>query len=516
MNLTKKLLLFLFLQVIIFLGMLSFFIFFIFFPNYEEIEKEAAKTSINQVVSSINREVEHLHTFTLEWAALDEMAQYILSHDPKFEQKTFSRDKREMYHLDLIGVFNLDRVPISIQTEPTLIHSHIQSKLMDNSNRLIKGLTSQNDINTRGKSGIFWIEGQPILLSVRPIANKLSMREPFGYLVLGRIIDANLMEILIKQSGNNFRLSLSDQYLDPGMIKTTIDPKSSNILITTKNIPDIFGKHNTAIITEVERTIFQKGRENIRYFIILTLAVGISFLVFSLMFMHFLILNPIKKLKSQMRWIIDHESFEPIQKIGHLADEFNDLADQFNRLVGYASHQNEQLEHLTRIDPLTSLHNRRAMDEYLKNQSALLHRQQEPVSLMMLDIDHFKLYNDTYGHLKGDIVIKTVAEVIRKSVRRPSDFAARFGGEEFAIILPYTSIEDCQKMAEIIRKNVFELKIEHLSSTTSEFVSVSIGITTKIPDTENISSVLLHEADKALYSAKEAGRNKVALFRLDS
>lgn len=512
MNLTKKLLLFLFLQVIIFSGILSFFIFFILFPGYKDLEENAAKTSINQVVTSIQREIEHLHTFTLDWAAWDEMARYTLSRDPQFEEKNFSSLKRQMYHLDLIGVFSIDRNLISMQTEQTLIHSKIQSKLIDNSHRLMKGLADRSDMTTGGIAGVFWIEDQALLLSIRPIGNKASTEESYGYLVLGRIIDANLMEILIEQSGISFELSLSERYLEPDTIETAIDDNAPTILIATKNIPDIFGKSNTAIVASVERTIFQKGNESFHYFIIITLAVGILFLIFSLMFMHFLILDPIKKLKKQMQWIIDHESFEPIEKGKQLADEFTDLADQFNRLVEYAKHQNEQLKQLTRIDPLTSLNNRRAMDEYLISQSALLHRQQQPLSLMMLDIDHFKLYNDTYGHIQGDAVIKAVAEVIRQSVHRPSDFTARFGGEEFAIILPYTAIEDCQKIAETICQSVMDLKIEHSASTTSDFVTVSIGITSHIPDSENISSILLHEADKALYSAKESGRNGVRSF----
>lgn len=512
MNLTRKLLIFLLLEIVIFLIVSGSVVFYILFPDYKSFEENAASTSMQQVVKSLEREADHLHTFTLDWSAWDEMAEFTLSHSPSFEEKTFTHEDRVMYKLDLIGVFDFKRNLISFETENTFNGRDIRSKIVDGSNKLIQTLSVKSDASGEGAYGIFWVDNVPILLSIRPITNNTFNTASYGYLLLGRAIDKSLMNDLIEQSGIPFKIFHTARSSDSNKMTIKVDPKFQDTLVITKSLSDIFGNPSTTVQASIKRTIMQKGNESIRYFVLITLGLGVIFLIFSLMFMRFLILNPIKKLKKQMQWIIDHETFETIKRKTKLPDEFTELTDQFNRLIGYAKTQHEQLEQLTRIDPLTLLYNRRAMDEYLISQTALLYRQKKPLSLIMLDIDHFKLYNDTYGHIEGDRVIKSVAEVIQKSVRRSSDFVSRFGGEEFVIILPYTSLEDSQKIAEMIRKGVLDLNIEHSTSTTADHVTVSIGITSHIPHTDNLPSILLHEADNALYTAKESGRNRVIIY----
>lgn len=167
---------------------------------------------------------------------------------------------------------------------------------------------------------------------------------------------------------------------------------------------------------------------------------------------------------------------------------------------------NQVLHRLANSDGLTGVANRRCFDEHLEQEWRRMARDKAPLSLILADIDYFKLYNDTYGHLQGDDCLKTVAKVISQIVHRPADLVARCGGEEFAVILPNTPIVGAMQVALAIEKEVQNLQIAHKSSSVSPYITISLGVATKIP-TERVSPKdLIAEADKALYLAKEQGR----------
>jgi len=170
---------------------------------------------------------------------------------------------------------------------------------------------------------------------------------------------------------------------------------------------------------------------------------------------------------------------------------------------------NKQLEILSRIDGLTGIANRRQMDEELSREWKRMLRQKRPLSLVMCDIDHFKLYNDTYGHQQGDKCLTQVATAIKESVNRPGDLVARYGGEEFCIILPETDQQGAKQIAEVIRKNVVGLDLEHTSSKVASVITLSLGVASILPDRDSQPSLLIEAADRALYQAKGNGRNRV-------
>lgn len=169
---------------------------------------------------------------------------------------------------------------------------------------------------------------------------------------------------------------------------------------------------------------------------------------------------------------------------------------------------NTKLERLVNLDGLTQLANRRCFDEYLEQEWQRLARERQPLSLIMCDIDFFKNYNDTYGHIAGDDCLRKVSHLIKQSVRRPADLAARYGGEEFVLVLPNTDIEGSMLVAEAIRNKLLDLKLPHDDSAVSEFVTLSMGVTALIPKIDSLPSILLTSADYALYRAKELGRNQ--------
>jgi diguanylate cyclase (GGDEF)-like protein len=167
------------------------------------------------------------------------------------------------------------------------------------------------------------------------------------------------------------------------------------------------------------------------------------------------------------------------------------------------------LENLSTLDGLTNIPNRRRFDEILVHEWNRAVRKKAPISLLFIDIDHFKNYNDCYGHLAGDDCLKAVARVLQSSLGRAADFLARFGGEEFIILLPDTKENGCRHLAESIRKAVERLDIEHRDSPVADHLTVSIGAVTCIDVTRCDRELLLEHADRLLYQAKHEGRNRV-------
>lgn len=174
--------------------------------------------------------------------------------------------------------------------------------------------------------------------------------------------------------------------------------------------------------------------------------------------------------------------------------------------------QRDILRTLSTIDGLTGIANRRMLDEYIDKYFKMCIRRAVPLTVIMADIDYFKFYNDTYGHVAGDECLKKIAHVIKDSLKRGYDLAARFGGEEFCCVLPETNCNDALKVVERIQNNVSKLKIEHKTSLVSEYVTLSIGVFTDQPDNNKTPASFLEMADKALYLAKNKGRNSVEVI----
>ncbi|ATX82701.1 two-component system, chemotaxis family, response regulator WspR [Mariprofundus ferrinatatus] len=173
----------------------------------------------------------------------------------------------------------------------------------------------------------------------------------------------------------------------------------------------------------------------------------------------------------------------------------------------------EKLKRISRTDGLTNIFNRRHFDERLENEFLRARRKKLSLAVVLLDVDHFKQFNDNYGHQAGDDCLVKVAEALRSSIRRPADVVARYGGEEFVVILPETDREGVLHVAERIRKAVMEMNIPHEHSSVSDVVTVSLGIAYAVPSEdaeEGQAESLVKLADQGLYKAKESGRNRVA------
>lgn len=173
--------------------------------------------------------------------------------------------------------------------------------------------------------------------------------------------------------------------------------------------------------------------------------------------------------------------------------------------------ESRMLNDLAERDGLTGLYNRRRYDKDVEKLWRQSRRDQSQLTLLLVDIDHFKAFNDLYGHQAGDDALKRVADVIAGSAQRPLDFAARFGGEEFAVVLYGPAQDFGREIPETLRRNVEQLQIPHAESTTGPWLTVSVGVAIVSPGTERSLAGAIQLADEALYQAKEDGRNRVVV-----
>jgi diguanylate cyclase (GGDEF)-like protein/PAS domain S-box-containing protein len=176
---------------------------------------------------------------------------------------------------------------------------------------------------------------------------------------------------------------------------------------------------------------------------------------------------------------------------------------------------NAELQRLACLDGLTQVANRRRFDEVLDQEWRRMGREKLPLSLILCDVDAFKSYNDTLGHLQGDDCLRVVAKTIAGCVRRPADFVARYGGEEFILVLPNTHAEGARHLAETIRAAVVGMQIAHPRSPAGPWVSISLGLSSVVPPADADASELVAAADHALYAAKSGGRNRVVYLPME-
>ncbi len=185
----------------------------------------------------------------------------------------------------------------------------------------------------------------------------------------------------------------------------------------------------------------------------------------------------------------------------------------FDRRMGTLTTQldakEDESRRLTAVDGLTGMANRRSFDDAVKREWARASHIQQPLAIIMIDLDHFKNHNEAYGHQAGDECLKQVAITLKRCVRRPQDLVARYGGEEFAVVLLGANASGAAVVAERMRLAVQSLKLQHVKNATGNDITVSLGVAAATPEGDSSLPMLIAAADKALHRAKMVGRNQV-------
>lgn len=241
------------------------------------------------------------------------------------------------------------------------------------------------------------------------------------------------------------------------------------------------------------------------------------------------ILKERNKLKNALDHMVDEYQYESEQKVAKLQTlekrvlgitlfvilveaffVFRPLVNTVQREQRFLKDSNVELHHLSSIDGLTGIANRRAFDQFVEREWQQSRKSGKSMAVIICDIDHFKAYNDTYGHLQGDVCLRSIAQKLADTVKRREDLVARYGGEEFVAVLPNTDLEGASAVAEDLRLAVTSLQLSHEASQTAPIVTISLGVAVNQSQADYSSVLeLIQAADGALYKAKSSGRNQV-------
>jgi len=270
---------------------------------------------------------------------------------------------------------------------------------------------------------------------------------------------------------------------------TNLSPRKYRFLVKASNNDGLWNEKGAALSINIIPPFWQT------WWFYLTSSLFMGVTVFSIYKYR---INRLKKREKELSAQVEERTYDLNEALKQVEYSNRGLAEA-----------NIKLEKLSLTDPLTQLPNRRNFELIFAQEWKRCARESQSLSILMIDIDFFKLYNDTYGHPEGDECLKKVAAVILHNLSRAGDFIARLGGEEFAVILPNTYSKGALAVAEQFRKNIESLNIPHKNSEVASFVTISIGVATIIPENNRPNEMLISMSDQALYQSKKEGRNRV-------
>lgn len=342
----------------------------------------------------------------------------------------------------------------------------------------------------------------------RPILKSDGSGPPAGVMIIGKILNQSYFDHMkeIVQGHLTFHTEKEHQ------AKATLQQEPESLLIMKDDdnlrlyslIDGLEEDEAFLLETVSDRTISDFGNRALRIFIT---TVVLSTLVFTLLFLFSfrkVISRPLKNITGYLEQYTRGHS-NPYSLNLKRKDEIGILSRGIDHFI-------KELKKQATTDALTGLKNRHVMDTEIPGIWNILSRDHSDLTVILIDIDYFKKYNDAYGHQKGDECLKDVALILLKALNRNSDMAMRFGGEEFMVVLPATDSQGGAQVAERIMDALAESAIEHKGSDVSQYLTLSIGISSTIPTRENNLDKLIEQADKALYRSKKEGRNRITLY----
>jgi len=501
----------------------------IIFQSFVNLEQKEAEQNIDRCVFAIHRELYHLDKICLDWSSWDDTYEFVRKPSTAYIKSNLVIDQFNPDLFSLIYIINSSGNVVwggarDFTTKKAIQLQAFAKKKFDDSDPLI-AINFQNKPLVEAKStGIMITEKGPLLICSRPILTSNNEGPVAGTMVMGRFLTDSVIESLIEQTRVTFEIILNQNDQKNNIYKTIVDyfSKESSFYIEKEKdylriyapYYDINKKMAFLITTRFPREITKSGFFAIHFAIFSILISGCIVLLAMLSSMKKIILMPLYKLTNFVVAVEKDRDFSLRLKfkrkdeIGILASGLNSMVQTISEQTGLLISANLKLHNLSSQDGLTGIANRRKLDDVLEKEWKRMGREKQPLSLILCDLDYFKLYNDHYGHQAGDTCLKAVAHAIAKSFNRSGDLAARYGGEEFLSVMPNTGINGALHMAELIRVAVENLGIEHVKSNVSPYVTLSLGVSSCIPETGLSIEKLIEAADKSLYMAKQQGRNR--------
>jgi diguanylate cyclase (GGDEF)-like protein len=532
---------------------------FIIQPNFSKLERYEAEQNLERSISVIKREIRYLDHFCHNWAAWDDTYHFTKNLSEEYIKSNLGLSSYVDNSLNLIYLYDNDgkmiwgkAYDLDLETEIQL--SAFPPEGLSDRHPLIPRQSNRTSLAQLTVSGIFMTNQGPMIVSSRPILTSNNEGPIRGILIMGRFLNQHLIATLIEQTQVNFQIFhrqeefLSDdieQILNQAIAESfyQLEGLNKNYGFIYTIFPDI--SHKAAILIRINMPpeITQQALINIRYIFLFLLFSNLVILIISLLIFKQTFFSPLQQAIVKHISLLTNKNTESASffsmkyedSVNLLTKYLDDMLEQIEsrtielemelkkvnteltqdiikrrEIEEELHHANKKLQRLVTLDGLTRIANRRRFNEHISLEWKRSRRDRTPMALIMCDVDFFKLYNDAYGHQLGDKCLRLIAKLLSQQAKRPSDLVARYGGEEFAIVLPNTTPEGAVKVAEMIRVELQQLKIAHISSPYN-IVTLSLGVSGLPARAPFSPKILLMLADKALYEAKKRGRNRTIL-----
>ena len=488
------------------------------FSVLDQTEKETLKTENRLIIRTIQNEIDRLVTLAKDWGERDKTYIFMQNGNLDFIRENLSQNY--LNNVEIGGILFLDtnfsshfsypNIKEETQTEFQGIVSQVQAKkdlLIDS---LRQGVHRILLFNPEAKLN-FWAVIHPISL-----AGQTDYVD--GYLLLIKVIDRAFVQKISRIIGKSLKLKTSENISgfeclpeeSFGEFCEKVYFVNDSKALLDISILDSDRKNRIFFHTEIKRSLDQKIRQVFRHTLLIVSAIGLLVILFNVLMVHRVVVRPTSYLAEQFSTFAQQRTVHERLKVKG-AYEIREMTRAANLMLNEIENLNEQLILQSRTDELTKLFNRRYFDELLQRELGRAAREKTPLALLMLDIDHFKQYNDHYGHVAGDKCLKRVATILRKTLQRSNDVVARFGGEEFILLLSNTNLSQMEQLVNNLGNRFKQAALPHDFSLAANYVTCSIGGISMIPTPETTERTLILRADALLYQAKENGRNRAVL-----
>lgn len=473
-------------------------------PYLDTLETRVVEQKAAQVQALFEAEATAFARTVEDWAYWDESVRYIQGKNPTFEEENFYPEAFASIKIDDIVYFRPDGTVFrSFEVSP-------DGKSLADSRELAPLVQALKDLGVEGaqegRQGYLRTTEGLVMAAERPVRSEKNPGKTEGFLMMVRILDGPFWDSFQKRMG--MAVVPSTISGAPSLPRLSQAP-STDRTKTLVQIPmtDLVGRVSLELSAQLPRTLTMTGLTLLSEVTWGSFAIVLAITLANLILIRRYLVRPLKDL-----WRLTKE----LEATGNWSlrvanpshDEIGELAREVNGLIASVEEKTARLETLASSDALTGLANRRSFDSALGLTWRICLREQRPLGFIMADVDHFKKFNDRYGHRMGDVCLKAVAQVIQDAALRPGDLKARYGGEEFALILPNTDLAGTVRVAERIRTQVEALELTH-EDNPGDVVTISLGCVSMVPRTDLGFDSLVENADRLLYQAKDEGRNRV-------
>ncbi len=492
---------------------------FIVWPNFAALERDEAQKDMNRVLEALRNEIQYLDLLCHDWASWDDTYRFVISPNRAYTDANLVDESLIDNRLNALYIINHKSEVVWGRTIDLKTKKEIHLPSLPTSDWSSSHFLLRHDSLAKGITGVVNTAKGPMMVASRPILTSQNRGPSRGSLIMGRFLGAEVVAGLSKRTRVAFEIAAlasanlpeSERFAltrNREAQRLVFRPVNDELLEVYAAFPTLDGAPPLLIKADIPRRITAKGRRAARIATLAVVAVAAVAVIIVVVLIQSLVLKPIKTLTDHVVAIGRSDDLSARLALKR-SDEIGALAREFDNMVIQLFQARQKLVEMSYLDWLTGVPNRRYFDEVLLREWKRAAREARPISLVMIDVDRFKEFNDTYGHQAGDECLIKVAKAFGGALHRPVDFVARYGGEEFVALLPNTDLEGALSVSREVQTAIKELAIPHESSEVDPYVTVSLGVTSVIPTEQIQPTALVTMADNALYQAKRRGRNQI-------